>query len=382
MPDNKRQHFVSKFYLKYFSPDTCLPPKDRKTINVFNMKRGIVIPKAGLKEQCYRDYFYGKDLVVEDEFCKQEGITQPVFSHILANRSLPPYASVEHIVMVMFVHMQAFRTEQAARKIRETDDKVNAEIMTMNSSEAAKIKALVKHESHVNASLEYSKRHFPLLLDLECKLLVAGKGLEFLTSDHPAVLYNQLFEFWDQSSHTGLASVGLQIYFPLSPKAMLVMYDSNVYHVGVQGKRIVTVSDRKDVRALNVLQVVNANKNLYFQTNACEPFVAYQQGKPYIRQELGRILVVPEQYPDGRTGKLIGLTSIDVKTNLKLSFVSVKKEGKEFAERYKAAQRKPLKVIRNEELWQDHDWFLEEVKAGRRTSMEFRHFLGKHFFSD
>lgn len=380
MPDNKRQHFVSKFYLKYFSPNTELPAKKRRTINVFNLKRGKVIANAGLKEQCYRDYFYGKDMVVEDEFRKQEGITQPVFSQIIARQELPSYESVEHIVVVMFIHTQVHRTEQSARRIQETDDKVNAEIMRMNSSGAATLSALVKHDNPVRASLEYSKRHFPLLMDLECKLLVAGKGLEFLTSDHPAVLYNQLFEFWEQSSHTGTASAGLQVFYPLSPKVMLVMFDRNAYHFGKGAERVIKVNDRKDVRALNVLQVVSANSNLYFQTTACEPFVAYQQGRPFIRKELGRIIVKPEAYEDGRTGKLIGITAIDVKTRLQLSFVHVRKPAKQFAEQYKAAPLKPTRVIRNEALWQDHEWFLAETEAGRLSGADFRRVLGEYFF--
>lgn len=380
MPDNKRQHFVSKFYLKYFSPDTELPANERKTINVFNLKRGKVISKAGLKEQCYRDYFYGKDMVVEDEFCKQEGVTQPVFSQIIARQDLPPYDSLEYIVVVMFIHTQAHRTEQSARRIKETDEKVNAEIMSMSSSESAKLKALVNHDNHVRASLEYSKRHFPLLMDLECKLLVAGKGLEFLTSDHPAVLYNQLFEFWEQSSHTGTASVGLQIFYPLSPKVMLVMFDRNAYHFGKGAERVIKVNERKDVRALNVLQVVSAKSNLYFQTTACEPFVAHQQGKPFIRKDLGRIIAIPEAYEDGRTGKLIAMTAIDVKTKLQLSFVHVRKRAKQFAESYKAERLRPLRFIRNEELWKDHEWFLAETKAGRLSGADFRRVLGQHFF--
>jgi len=135
------------------------------------------------------------------------------------------------------------------------------------------------------------------------------------------------------------------------------------------------------VRALNVLQVVSAKSNLYFQTTACEPFVAYQQGKPFIRKELGRIIVMPEAYEDGRTGKLIGMTAIDVKTELHLSFVHLRKPAKQFAERYKAARLKPMRVIRNEELWQDHEWFLAETKAGRLSGADFRRVLGQHFFN-
>jgi hypothetical protein len=374
--EKKRQHFVPKFYMRQFSPDTSVPVRDRKTINILNLPQGRLIRNVGLKEQCYRDYFYGKDLGRENQFGKLEGLTQPVFSRIVANRQLPAYGNVDHLVMVLFTHAQAFRTEQAARRIKETDDKVNAEIMRMeNVSDRAKRKALVTHDNHVNAALGSSQKHHSLLLDLECKLLVAGAGLEFVTSDHPAVLYNQLFEFWEDSSHTGLASVGLQIFFPLSPKLTLVMFDSKVYHYGSRDERVIHVKSKHDVRALNALQVVSASTNVYFQTDKCEPFVALQQGKPFIRRELAKLIVVPEP-----AGLRIGITAYDVKTNLDLSFIHVKRDGKAFVERFKSASPKPDKLIRSRGLWDDNDRFCDDVAGGRLKVSDVFRVLGHHFF--
>ena len=375
--EKKRQHFVPKFYLRQFSPDISVRVRDRKTINILNLRRGQLIRNVGLKEQCYRDFFYGRDRVRENQFAELEGFTQPVIGRIVANRQLPEYGNVDHLVMVLFAHAQAFRTEQAARRIEETDDKVNAEIMRMeNASDQAKLRALVTHDNHVNAALGYSQKHYSLLLDLECKLLVAGDGLEFLTSDHPAVLYNQLFEFWDGSSHTGLGSVGLQIFYPLSPKLTLVMFDSNVYHYGNRDERVIHVKARRHVRALNALQVVSASTNVYFQTDACEPFVALQQGKPFIRNELAKLIVVPEP-----AGLRIGITAYDVKTKLNLSFIHVNRYGKAFAERFKAASQKPEELIRSRGLWDDHERFCDDVASGRRKASDVFRVLGHHFFS-
>ncbi|CAG0996748.1 hypothetical protein BURK2_02724 [Burkholderiales bacterium] len=376
MSEKKRQHFVPKFYMRQFSPDTSVPVRDRKTVNILNLHQGKLIRNVGLKEQCYRDYFYGKDLIRENQFAELEGLTQPVFSRVVANRELPAYGTVDHLVMVLFTHAQAFRTEQAARRIKETDDKVNTEIMRMaNVSDRAKLKALVTHDNHVNAALAYSQKHYSLLLDLECKLLVAGAGLEFATSDHPAVLYNQLFEFWDGSSHTGLGSVGLQIFYPLSPKLTLVMFDSKVYNYGSREERVIHVKSKRDVRALNTLQVVSASANVYFQTDACEPFVALQQGRPFIRKELAKLIVVPEP-----AGLRIGITAYDVKTNLNLSFIHIRRDGKAFVERFKAASPKPDKLIRSRGLWDDHDRFWDDVAGGRLKVSDVFQVLGNYLF--
>jgi len=59
---------------------------------------------------------------------------------------------------------------------------------------------------------------------------------------------------------------------------------------------------------------------------------------------------------------------------------AIRTPAKQFAECYKAARLKPTRVIRNEELWDDHEWFLAETKAGRLSGADFRRVLGQHFF--
>src|ERR1700761_6954191 len=50
MPDNKKHHFVPKFYLTRFSDDG-------KSINAYVLKSSKKVLSANLANQCYRDYF-------------------------------------------------------------------------------------------------------------------------------------------------------------------------------------------------------------------------------------------------------------------------------------------------------------------------------------
>ena len=55
--------------------------------------------------------------------------------------------------------------------------------------------------------LEVSSQTYPVLLDLNYKLLVNRTGTEFVTSDNPVVLYNQLLSFrgqkdWEPQWHS------------------------------------------------------------------------------------------------------------------------------------------------------------------------------------
>lgn len=53
MAKNKKQHFVPRFYLRKFSADG-------RSVNIWNLTNEKRIQGANLKNQCYKDYFYGE----------------------------------------------------------------------------------------------------------------------------------------------------------------------------------------------------------------------------------------------------------------------------------------------------------------------------------
>ena len=57
MASNKNQHFVPRCYLREFTHKS-----ENKAITVYNIDRKKCIPKAPVKNQCSKDYFYGKTI--------------------------------------------------------------------------------------------------------------------------------------------------------------------------------------------------------------------------------------------------------------------------------------------------------------------------------
>jgi len=68
--ENKKHHYVPLFYLKRFSPDG-------KSINLYNLRSTRTIYKAKLKNQCYSDYFYGKEPDIEHALAGLDGRFNP-----------------------------------------------------------------------------------------------------------------------------------------------------------------------------------------------------------------------------------------------------------------------------------------------------------------
>src|SRR5262249_5330903 len=68
MPQNKLQHYVPKCHLRPFCLDS-----GGSAINLYNIARDRLIEGAPIKGQCARDYFYGKDRVLERALQEPEG---------------------------------------------------------------------------------------------------------------------------------------------------------------------------------------------------------------------------------------------------------------------------------------------------------------------
>lgn len=70
----------------------------------------------------------------------------------------------------------------------------------------------------------------------------------------PSLFYNQLLEDNSPYSHCGVASKGLQIFVPISPRVTLIFYDKDVYQVGSSNDREILVLRTDDADQLNGLQ--------------------------------------------------------------------------------------------------------------------------------
>ena len=115
---------------------------------------------------------------------------------------------------------------------------------------------------------------------------------------------------------TGGISRGLQVFLPLSPKVLVMLYDGIIYKVGDKKSRITRLVPDGDIKSLNFLQVVGAEDNLYFadwnkkeeieklvkESNRFRDFERTKVAK-YVEvgsEEGGRIIQMYDQMPDRR----------------------------------------------------------------------------------
>lgn len=263
MPDNKKHHYVSQFYLRNFGIG--------KSIALFNMPGRRHIPTAPIPSQCQRPYFYGRDQKKEGELAALEGKACSAIRAVLASKTPPASGSEEHRALAEFISVQLGRTPDAAAAVQLTREKFFrafakdfAERNGLPASAVEGIKA-PSGPDPVATSLSISERQGALLLDLDMRILVAS-GRAFVTSDLPVVLYNQWSRHYKASGVRGLVCSGLIVLLPLSPELCLLMFDKDVY--GISKRDSCITIDEPDVVTINNAQLLGVETNLYYRADA------------------------------------------------------------------------------------------------------------------
>lgn len=261
MPEKKKQHYVPKFYLRFFSLENS-----SKHIKLCLKKNGKTIDKADLEGQAQETYFYGKDLEREKWFENIEDKVAVVFREVVETKNLPKNKSDNYYWIWLFMLLQSYRTRSNANEFNNVVDTTLKTAMRLEP----KFKDFdfethfFAYDNAIEKSLDLLLRSLPMLMDMQIKLLFNKTSKELITSDNPISKYNQFLESRKfPYGHTGMASKGLQIFYPLAPDLVLIMFDPKVYKVGNKKQFDRIKISIEDVIALNMLTCLHANKSLY-----------------------------------------------------------------------------------------------------------------------
>jgi hypothetical protein len=258
MADNKRQHYVPKSTLRYFAVDYGSNPKPRQ-IRLVNIASRKVIPNASLKEQCYRDYFYGKNLAIEKALGDIEGYFANLIRKMLTTRSIDERDGWH---LVQMVALQKARTRRAEEEYNSMTDRMMKLLMYNRIEEKALRSVKIGIKDAANQNVAFTLAISPLLLDLKRFLVVNETATPFVIADNPVVSTNWFGRKKDAERMSGMTRAGLQMCLPLSPKFALLLHDSNVY-ISDAKNNIITIRRPEEAAALNELQWLNAHKNVY-----------------------------------------------------------------------------------------------------------------------
>jgi len=253
VPAYKNQHYVPKCYLKRFSTNGS-------SISLFNISSSRFIDNAAISKQCSKGYFYGEDLNIE----KGLGSLEKSYSKCI--RALECGREDEFVkdigVVRLFCLIQYYRTRVALNRSIEYlqnmeklfgEDDIYANVGKQSEKE-------IISNSIINA---YGSR--ATISDLDFVVVRNNCREDFISSDDPSVLINKYYSQKFPEVSFGLASSGVVFVLPVTPRFSVIFYDSGVYRIDGRKGNFVDLERYADVVAMNMLQCLKAESNIYFR---------------------------------------------------------------------------------------------------------------------
>jgi hypothetical protein len=335
-------HFVPQFYLRLFASDRQTSKKP-KLINLYNLKNNLFIENVSIKKQCYKRKFYGETDELEKHLATIEHGSSILFSLLIKFKSLPPKDSVAYSTLLMFTLLQQLRTKRHADMQNEFIDGMMKAALEGDEQfkDLDEYKIGVKDPVLLSLSI-LTPKLLAAIDDLEPNLVLLGGNRRFFVSDNPVVAYNQYFEWIKDFSNTGLVSKGLQLFFPLSPQCLLLLYDKEIYHVSGQQNITYDITDN-DLHFINALQYINSDENIYFDRMSCRSEIEFIVNK-YRGIKKGH-KVQTLQFDEGQnhlSSKKSTLITTHVaipSIHLNLSFLKLKRSAKKVPVRKRSDER-------------------------------------------
>lgn len=318
---NKKHHFVSRFYFRFFS-------NDGKIINQYNLNRKQ-FNKVSIADIAQKKYFFGKN-DIEKTMGPLEGKFKEVLDIIINNEMIPVINTKEMLFLLLFVTMFQTQNLKSKEKVKSTTRK----LIDLKFKDYLKSQGISEEDTVSDWEITYDgdfpmmliggMHGFTLIQDRKIKILKTNNH-SFITSDNPIVLYNLSMVKDTEFNRTGFQAPGLMIFVPINEKLCLLFYDSNVYKI--QEKDKIEISDA-DVDEINKLQILNCINNIFFE-NCSQSYVEtlFYEVENDISQNNDIILKNSSEINEKKLNEFLSeLSAFDIAEGVLFTSYSIKKE--------------------------------------------------------
>jgi Protein of unknown function (DUF4238) len=336
MAKASNQHWIPQFYFRMFSGGT---PK----INLLIKDESRVILNAPIKGQSARRGFYGSEAT-------EKGIAAIESQHAIVLKqciqfarvgSLAGLSTVDHRRLCDAALFQRSRTQLELNKqapamevvstlalenyclsLKTAEEKAAA----IRIIESGQISTAEPREQALSRAMSVAIEHSKNILDLGIKLFRNQTELPFVFGDSPVIFFNQYGENIADRGVLGVKNPGIQIFWPLNSKLMLLLIDEAKYRGEGVENPVFDITKPADIRQLNVLQFHHSNNIIYFG----DPTHAESVEREWNREKLKvmRPEISIESRPDltvrGRSkpDKLVVFFEKQLNIKLRLSFLT------------------------------------------------------------
>lgn len=232
---------------------------------VLNLKDRNIYCGVPCESQCYKNYFYGKDCVLEDSLSEKESQWSQLFYKISNQTDIAVDLSTdEKTLLIEFAVFQRQRTD--AETNFANSEKLAIQMEYVKSVCAHRewtfdeetLKDKVNNIKITPAeSLAFVKDILSYVDDLNVAVIKYETENCLISSDVPVVSINSFVK-----QNIGYASMGLIMLYPIDLHRLIVVYDDGMYGY-FKGRSYITSKDENEVNHLNILQYIFSDKIVY-----------------------------------------------------------------------------------------------------------------------
>lgn len=265
----KKQHYVPRELLRNFSCDN-----DEKLINIFLLNSNKLIDNVELYNQACEKYFYGEDQRLENAYSQLESLFSSALRKLKkGDIELTPE---EDSSVRLFMIFQLNRTPEAIHKMNSFMNEMTKEIFRNNSMLPEELK---EHLDDFKVCIKQPHEYlFALTMEIaytvsDLKLgLIENKDETFIIGKSPVFILNPfLYALNYQKGLMGLGVKGAMVFMPISPKYIIVLYDSFAYKFNK--KNGVIIPTNSDIYKFNLCQFFKTKDCVYLKKAKIEDLI-------------------------------------------------------------------------------------------------------------
>ena len=302
MAEKANQHYVPKFYFRFFS-------QDGNSICVLTRNNGRTIESGSIKGQASKKGFYG-DTKIEQILSEMEGSFSSALRQIREDLCFEKCTPENYALLLQNIVFQKSRTMTDRNKSKLREDKqaqLYVECLVNNNehllTEETKnifldnIQGVEANPQHSQIlRMETAIKHADSLCDLLPIMLQNKTTRPFIFGDAPVVFINPYLKNITSTGVLGACTPGLIILYPIGNTHSIMLIDERTYRIKKFRSSVLAVRDLKDVAALNKLQIHNASSAVYFSDSQYSQYVKYlwMEEKKNLVEHNGKVIETPE----------------------------------------------------------------------------------------
>ena len=213
------QHYVPQFLLRNFQ----IPEKRGKESAIFTFDKSTHNEyQTPIKTTAAERYFYEvkeESYTIEDKLGEYESITGEIVRKVLENQSIKKITNKEKVIIAKFIALQILRVPAMRNRFTQFTDLIEERFNYFGSRGIPKPSEAEEKISHCNFVLNTMNDFFPFVYNKDW-VLCESVNSDYIIGDNPVVLNNT---FNKGRGNLGLASNGVEIYMPISPKYCLLL---------------------------------------------------------------------------------------------------------------------------------------------------------------